>query len=86
MAVAPAAGFPAVGAFARISDVNDDRFAWALCGRSSQVNSTVAATAPAVCATTKPGTSMGRMPAKVLVTALAGVTAGLANDVDEVNQ
>ena len=39
-----------------------------------------------ISATTKPGTSAGRMPEKVQVTALASVTAGLANDVDEVNQ
>jgi len=34
----------------------------------------------------KPGASLGAMPAKVLLSARAMVTAGFANDVDEVNQ
>ena len=34
----------------------------------------------------KPGTSGGRMPANVSVAARASVTAGFANDVDDVNQ
>ena len=34
----------------------------------------------------KPGKSTGRMPAKVLVKARAMATAGLANDVEAVNQ
>ena len=34
----------------------------------------------------KPGTSLGRIPANVSVNALATVTAGLANEVDDVNQ
>ena len=34
----------------------------------------------------KPGASAGRMPAKVSVVARASVTAGLANDVEAVNQ
>ena len=33
-----------------------------------------------------PGTSTGRIPAKVSVSARATVTAGFANDVDGVNQ
>src|SRR4029079_304548 len=46
----------------------------------------VAAAAPAICATTNPGTSDGRIPANVSVSARANVTAGFANDVDAVNQ
>ena len=38
------------------------------------------------CATIKGSVSIGRMPAKVLVAARASVTAGLASDVDAVNQ
>src|SRR5215469_8775107 len=53
---------------------------------TSQPNNAVAAAAPNNCAVTKPGTSAGRMPLKVSVAALARVTAGLANDVDAVNQ
>jgi hypothetical protein len=34
----------------------------------------------------KPGASAGRMPAKVSLAARARVTAGFANEVDEVNQ
>ena len=34
----------------------------------------------------KPGTSTGRMPANVSLTARASVTAGFANDVEAVNQ
>jgi hypothetical protein len=33
-----------------------------------------------------PGASAGRMPAKVSLAARASVTAGFANEVDEVNQ
>ena len=33
-----------------------------------------------------PGASTGRMPANVSLAARASVTAGLANDVDDVNQ
>ena len=53
---------------------------------TSQRNGIVAVDAPASCATTKPGTSVGRMPAKVSVSDRATVTAGFANDVDAVNQ
>jgi hypothetical protein len=53
---------------------------------TSQLNSAVAVPAPNNCATMKPSTSAGRMPLKVSVAALARVTAGLANDVDAVNQ
>ena len=38
------------------------------------------------CAMIKPGASIGRMPAKVSLRARAIVTAGLAKDVDAVNQ
>ena len=53
---------------------------------TSQRNRSVAAAAPTTCAAMKPGTSAGRMPANVSVAARASVTAGLANDVDAVNQ
>ena len=46
----------------------------------------VAAAAPRSSATMKPGASIGRIPANVSVTVRASVTAGLANDVDAVNQ
>ena len=35
---------------------------------------------------TNPGTSTGRMPANVSLAHRASVTAGFANDVDDVNQ
>ena len=53
---------------------------------TSHRNSAAAAPAPTSCAPMKPGTSAGRMPANVSVAARASVTAGLANDVDAVNQ
>jgi hypothetical protein len=37
-------------------------------------------------ATTKPGTDAGAIPAKVSLKMRPMLTAGLANDVDEVNQ
>jgi hypothetical protein len=43
------------------------------------------ATAPASCATMKPGASSGRMPAKLSDKARPTVIAGLAKAVDEVN-
>ena len=49
-------------------------------------NNIVAAAAPPNSARIKPGTSIGRMPLNVFVTALAKATAGLANEVDAVNQ
>jgi hypothetical protein len=52
----------------------------------SMEKSAVAVSAPNICAKTNPGTSMGRMPAKLSVKHLASVTAGLANEVEEVNQ
>src|SRR5262249_53981587 len=42
--------------------------------------------APRSCATTKPGRSIGRMPENVFVNERAIVTAGLANEVEAVNQ
>ena len=53
---------------------------------SSQRKTYVAATAPAICAQTNGSTSTGRIPANVSLKARATVTAGLANDVDDVNQ
>src|SRR5215471_2689363 len=58
---------------------------WGRAG-TSQRKSNVAANAPASCATMKPGASTGRIPANVSLAARARVTAGFANDVDEVNQ
>src|SRR2546421_1476220 len=58
---------------------------FASCGMS-QRKSAVAAAAPNSCATMKPGTSEGRIPAKVSLIERARVTAGLANEVDAVNQ
>ena len=52
----------------------------------SHLKRSVAANAPANCAPTNPGTSAGLMPEKVFVTERATVTAGLANEVDAVNQ
>src|ERR1700730_8370785 len=52
----------------------------------SHRNKAVAPAAPRSCAVMKPGTSVGRIPAKVSLADRASVTAGLANDVDEVNQ
>ena len=52
----------------------------------SQRSRSAADIPPSTCATTNPGTSPGRMPAKVSVNARAIVTAGLANEVDAVNQ
>ena len=49
-------------------------------------DSPVAAAAPSTCAAMKPGASAGRRPAKVSVAARASVTAGLANEVEAVNQ
>jgi len=53
---------------------------------TSHANAAVAAALPRSWATTKPGTSMGRIPANVLLAARASVTAGFANEVDDVNQ
>lgn len=53
---------------------------------TSHRKSSVAAIAPASCATMNPGASAGRMPANVSDAARASVTAGLANEVEDVNQ
>ena len=55
-------------------------------GGTSQPNRATDARAPAAWAPTNAGTSSGRMPANVSVNARAIVTAGFANDVDDVNQ
>ncbi len=57
-----------------------------LAGRSSQPHSQVASTAPASWAAMKAGASTGRMPANVSVRPRAIVTAGLAKQVEAVNQ
>ena len=46
----------------------------------------IAATAAAPCATMKPTTPFGAMPAKVSVMDRARVTAGFAKEVEDVNQ
>src|SRR5712691_7570630 len=53
---------------------------------ASQLNSNVAAAAPSSCANMKPGVSIGRIPTKESLADRARVTAGLANDVEDVNQ
>src|ERR1700722_8743700 len=53
---------------------------------TSQRNSRVAAIAPANWAATNRGTSKGRIPANVSESERAIVTAGFANEVEEVNQ
>ena len=53
---------------------------------NSQPARPAARPAPASCASTKAGTSTGRIPAKLSLKARASVTAGLAKLVDEVNQ
>src|SRR5262245_16897891 len=55
-------------------------------GGANQRSASVAAPAPRSCATTNPGASTGRIPAKVSLAARASVTAGFANEVDDVNQ
>ena len=52
----------------------------------SQPNTAVAARAPTTWAAMNPGASAGAMPAKVSVKDRAIVTAGFANEVDDVNQ
>jgi len=46
----------------------------------------VAAPAPKSWTMMKPGASLGRIPANVSLAERARVTAGFANDVDDVNQ
>src|SRR5258708_38440376 len=69
---------PFLHAFALIAELT-----WA--GASHRKHS-VATIAAASCATMNPGASTGRMPANVSLAARAKVTAGLANDVEAVNQ
>jgi hypothetical protein len=54
--------------------------------RSNQPITTRPITAPTISATIKPGKSSGRIPEKVFVNDRAIATAGLAMDVDAVNQ
>ena len=53
---------------------------------TSQRKSSVAASPPAIWAARNQETSLGRMPARVSLRQRAMVTAGLANEVDAVNQ
>ena len=64
------------------------RISWALVSRlgTSQRKRNVAAIAPRSCAATNGGTSRGRIPANVSDRERAMVTAGFANEVEEVNQ
>src|SRR5258706_3367508 len=55
-------------------------------GRSSHVMTSMPMTAPKSSAAMKPGSSTGRIPENVLVNERAIATAGLANDVEAVNQ
>ena len=48
--------------------------------------STTAISVPTICMTTNAGTDDGLIPAKVLLNMRAIVTAGFANEVDDVNQ
>ena len=57
-----------------------------LCSLKSQPAIPRAVTDPASCAAMKLGADPGAMPAKVLLRERAIVTAGLANDVEAVNQ
>ena len=52
----------------------------------SQRDSAIAIVAPTNCATINASTPVGAIPAKVSESARAKVTAGLANEVDAVNQ
>ena len=52
----------------------------------SHWNSNAAFVAPHICARINIGASIARIPVKVSVSAQAIVSAGLANDVDDVNQ
>src|ERR1700754_2544648 len=54
--------------------------------RNSQLINASATTAPTNSAAMKPGRSTGRMPEKVLLSERAMATAGLAKDVEAVNQ
>src|SRR5229473_1672458 len=54
--------------------------------RNSHAMNAIPTNAPQSSATMKPGRSAGRMPEKVFVKERAIATAGLANDVDAVNQ
>jgi|SRR6266404_9237658 len=53
---------------------------------TSHRNNRVAVSAPAICAATNAGTSTGRIPENVSEMERATVTAGFANDVEDVNQ
>ena len=53
---------------------------------TSQRKRIVAVKAPRSCATMKPGASTGRIPANVFVNARASIMAGLAKEVEAVNQ
>ena len=54
--------------------------------RNNHRNTAAAARAPTICAPMKAGAEVGAMPAKVLLRARASVTAGLAKEVEAVNQ
>jgi len=64
---------------------SSERYVVGNMGHSHRKN-TVAIPAPASCARMKPGASSSRIPANVSLNAWANVTAGLANEVEAVNQ
>ena len=66
--------------------VSAARCALRLRGPSSHVKNASAMTLPTISATMKPGTSTGRMPENVSVSDRAIATAGLAKEVEAVNQ
>ena len=68
------------------SRLNSHYSVFSLPGFSSQANTSAASTAPMNSAAINAGTSIGRMPEKVSVNPRAMATAGLAKDVDDVNQ
>ena len=77
-----------VGHAARTTTTEHEADAWP-CGRglgTSQPKSAAAVAAPNICATMNPNTEFGAIPANVLERLRAMVTAGLAKEVDAVNQ
>jgi hypothetical protein len=73
------------GAIALCCDSRDARAVWIVDGNKTVANR-AAISAPMICAATNAGTWLIAIPAKVVVKPRASVTAGFANEVDEVNQ
>ena len=72
--------------FVYLPDFRFEGFSGALGSANSQPNKIAAAKAPASSATMNPGASPGAMPANVSLNDRAMVTAGLAKEVEAVNQ